>query len=599
MKTIRGKLLIIYGLIFIAMASTVVSSYIAVDTQKQHLILTELLSKQKLLIERVTFTTNNISETGTVDTTRFLEKKDENIEIINGARHGVDFMLDAFTTLEYPLDGKIVRLKFGEDFLPIFEEAIKNTNYKWTSIQKEVDWLLDENNLDDIDIYKERLDSFQDINKEIINDSDYLTQICKEEADRKKNFSNWIQGVSMSISALIFLILIWFISNHFEKPINQIRKVFKNMAKGDFEERLTRKHDDEFRALFLDFNHFVDSLLSIRAIEDYILSEDHLSKNLSFIQQRFMSFAPYDRIHLYYEDAKGLKTKMSQGEDNTEYKIIDEILYYDEIKLIDKNNIVLPIQINGVYLGYARFESVSGFDKSAITFLKFLKDKLIFTFYKSLLFKDLLAIVTDGLADLAESRDPETRQHLIRMSSYSQLIAEQLSKNPKYSDQIDQVFIENIKLTAPMHDVGKVSIPDSILLKPGRLTDEEFEIMKTHTLEGGKVLNLINERFSRYNLTYFSMAADIALAHQEKFDGSGYPNHISQEEIPLAARISALADVFDALTSKRPYKEAFSLEESYKIIRNSIGSHFDPDVVKAFFENQEEIESVYKAYKEV
>ncbi len=169
----------------------------------------------------------------------------------------------------------------------------------------------------------------------------------------------------------------------------------------------------------------------------------------------------------------------------------------------------------------------------------------------------MLAIVTDGLADLAESRDPETRLHLTRMSTYSQLIAKQMRKTDKYKDVIDDEFLLNIKITAPMHDIGKISVPDNVLLKPGKLTEDEFDIMKTHALNGSIVLRRIHNRFERYNLSYFDMAAEIALCHQEKYDGRGYPNGVVGDDIPLSARISALADVFDALTSKRPYKEAF------------------------------------------
>jgi response regulator RpfG family c-di-GMP phosphodiesterase len=185
------------------------------------------------------------------------------------------------------------------------------------------------------------------------------------------------------------------------------------------------------------------------------------------------------------------------------------------------------------------------------------------------------------------------------MSSYSQIIARQLQKDGVFLDEIDDVFINNIRVTAPMHDIGKVSVPDAVLLKPGKLTDEEYEIMKTHAGAGAEVLRKIHGRFEKYNLSYFYMAAEIANFHQEKYNGSGYPTGISGERIPLSARISALADVFDALTSKRPYKEAFSLEKSYAIIRESIGTHFDPKVVDAFFKSQNEIESVYEKYKEV
>ncbi len=151
-----------------------------------------------------------------------------------------------------------------------------------------------------------------------------------------------------------------------------------------------------------------------------------------------------------------------------------------------------------------------------------------------------------------------------------------------------------------MHDIGKIGIEDNILLKPGRLTEEEFAKMKTHAAHGGgDILTKLDEKFRYYGITYFDMAANIAYGHHEKFDGSGYPNGIVGEEIDLAARIIAIADVFDALTSKRPYKDAFSLDKSYGIIEESIGNHFDPQVAEAFFRGKEEIERVYHDFKEI
>lgn len=599
MKSIRGKLIFVYILIFLALASTVISSYIAIDTQKQHLILTELLSKQKLLIERVTFTTINAAETGLANQERFLEKNKEHEASLSTYKEGVDFMLRAFTNLEYPLDDKIVKLRFRGAFLPIFNEAIADSKLQWQKVKSEAEWLLNPQNLSNLSLYEQHLDEFRNMNKELITDADYLTQICRAEAERKKIISTWIQFISIAVSILIFLILVWFIANHFEKPIQQIRNVFSKMAKGQFEQSLERSEDDEFKALFQDFNRFVQSLLTIRKIEDHILAEDDLSKNLDFIQNSFKTFAPYDTLHLYFENTSGQKVCLMRKSGKTTYAEVENIAFFENVTQLDDQNIALPILVNEAYLGYVQFVSKKAFEETVISFLETLKDKLAFTFYKSLLFKDLLAIVTEGLADLAESRDPETRQHLIRMSSYAQLIAESLRKKSAYANVIDQGFLDNIKLTSPMHDIGKVAVPDHILLKPGKLTDEEYKVMKTHAYEGAVVLRSIHERFTRYNLTYFDMAAEIAHYHQEKFDGSGYPNGIQNSDIPLAARISALADVFDALTSKRPYKEAFSLDKSYNIIRNSRGTHFDPDIVDAFFEAQDEIEAIYAIYKEI
>ncbi|MGE5319591.1 MAG: HD-GYP domain-containing protein [Hyphomicrobiaceae bacterium] len=171
------------------------------------------------------------------------------------------------------------------------------------------------------------------------------------------------------------------------------------------------------------------------------------------------------------------------------------------------------------------------------------------------------------LAKAGEYRDEETGNHIIRMSKYARLIAEELKLSAMECDEIEAA--------APMHDIGKIGIPDQILLKPGRHTPEEQKIMRSHPLIGHEILDGSPSR-------YLQMGAVIALGHHEKFDGSGYPQGLAGEAIPLAARIVAVADVFDALTSNRPYKRAWSFQDALKFIQTESGRHFDPDCVRAF-----------------
>ena len=185
-----------------------------------------------------------------------------------------------------------------------------------------------------------------------------------------------------------------------------------------------------------------------------------------------------------------------------------------------------------------------------------------------------------ALAKLAESRDPETGAHLDRIREYCRALCEQLLRHGPYVDQIDGDYVRMVYLTSPLHDIGKVGIPDRVLLKPGKLTDEEFAVMKQHTVIGGETLNAAVQ--ARPEAEYLRMARDIALSHHEKFDGTGYPLGLQGRDIPLCGRIVALADVYDALTTKRVYKEAFSHQKSRGIILEGSGRHFDPAVVEAF-----------------
>ncbi len=185
-----------------------------------------------------------------------------------------------------------------------------------------------------------------------------------------------------------------------------------------------------------------------------------------------------------------------------------------------------------------------------------------------------------SLAKLAESRDNETGDHLERMRSYADALAREMLTWDKFKGVITEDFVVALYRSTPLHDIGKVGIPDSILLKPGKLTSLEFDIMKTHTSIGGDTLRAADIEAGQNS--FLAMGRDIAYFHHEKWGGSGYPFGLHELQIPLPARITALADVYDALSSKRPYKEPFSHDKSKEIILAGNVEHFDPDVIKAF-----------------
>ena len=190
-----------------------------------------------------------------------------------------------------------------------------------------------------------------------------------------------------------------------------------------------------------------------------------------------------------------------------------------------------------------------------------------------------------SLAKLAESRDNETGAHLERIREYSRLLADHIFMQDKYHDYLDGDFVQLIYMTSPLHDIGKVGIPDSILLKAGPLTPAEFEVMKQHTVIGSNTLHAATT--AHPEAKFLCMARDIARSHHERFDGRGYPDRLAGLSIPLCGRIVALADVYDALTTKRVYKPAFSHEKARKIILEGNGTQFDPDVVDAFLDNED------------
>jgi putative two-component system response regulator len=202
-----------------------------------------------------------------------------------------------------------------------------------------------------------------------------------------------------------------------------------------------------------------------------------------------------------------------------------------------------------------------------------------------------------ALAHLAETRDPETGNHLRRTQEYVRTLARSLQHHPRFSAYLDERTVNALAQSAPLHDIGKVGIPDHILLKPGKLTPEEWEIMKTHAEIGAQAIAQA-EADSTRPVEFLRIAQEIARGHHEKWDGSGYPNALAGEEIPISARLMALADVFDALICARVYKPAMPMEEAYRIIVAGSGSHFDPDVVAAFVGEFDTFKRIAATYAE-
>ena len=195
--------------------------------------------------------------------------------------------------------------------------------------------------------------------------------------------------------------------------------------------------------------------------------------------------------------------------------------------------------------------------------------------------------IISGMANLIESRDTDTGEHVNRTSRYVKIIAEEARARGVYADTITDHFIILLYTLAPMHDVGKIVVSDQILKQPRRLTEEEFEMMKKHASNGGAVVKKILDGITDED--YIRFAADIATYHHERWDGTGYPLGLKGESIPLSARIMALADVFDALISKRCYKDAIPIEEAFEEIKSESGSHFDPKLVEVFLESKDKL----------
>lgn len=599
LKRISTKIISIFALILICLTITIAASAVAVDTQMQHIAITELIAAERINIERVIDVTDAVART-------YLAGNEPPIDLeeldgtINASEEMIDGIVDSIRNKSYTLvDGEVYELKFRDEFEYQLFDALDQFEANWIETKSDVDFLIDETNMSDRDSYKIVYESFKQTNPTLLMLSDEFIMLCLIEANAKRELSFYVQIGSILIALVTFILLVRLIVRDFYKPFIEMKSNSNKMGKGKLDIHFKRQMNDEFKTLYDEFNLFIDNLNFIFTLEDKIIMENSIYIILRYIYDNFRVFIPFESISLYYTslDQKSVITinETELLETESDHMINDFVG-----KTIVKDKIIMPIEIDDLSLGFIQFcfEEGINIEDRYTNFLMLIKHKISVAFYKGLLTRELLSIVTNSLAQMAEAKDPETGFHLKRMASYSQLIARKLQATLEFETEITDNFIRDIAYAAPMHDIGKVSIKDEILLKPGKLTEEEFEIMKTHASAGGEILDELHKEMSRFNIYYFEMAAQMAWGHHEKFNGQGYPNHLVGKQIPLAARICAISDVFDALSTKRPYKEAFPLEKCYSIIEEGIGTHFDPVIANVFLNSKEEVETIFYNYKE-
>lgn len=270
------------------------------------------------------------------------------------------------------------------------------------------------------------------------------------------------------------------------------------------------------------------------------------------------------------------------------------------LKLINqesiKSNVIFPLIVDDSVFGFMFFSSRkrNAFDKKAIVTGENIAQDLANIVDKTFLTKLMFSEMTTAFSDLVEKKDSETGEHLDRMVEYSKFISERLLSHPDKDYRISRRLIREIIIHAPAHDIGKVGIPDHILKKPGKLTKEEFELMKNHPTIGANIFRDLKKSLQIFNQDFFEVAENITRYHHEKWNGLGYPEGLAGLSIPIEARIVAIADVFDALTSKRVYKGAFNFEKAWDIIIDSSGTHFDPVLINLLNDNKDAFYQLYE-----
>ena len=417
-------------------------------------------------------------------------------------------------------------------------------------------------------------------------------------------------------------------------PLEELYNGFGTLGVGLLEDQKGEKDSikgviDEIRGVFRSIREMLDLVENINKNVSF-------NDTLNYIFETFSKFVPYTyigiamftsdgtrRLKASYgvagEHHKGMaaelvgltveleSTSLWKLVDSGKPRVINDLEEYFKTRVINsyskillehgiKSSITLPLIVSSEHIGFIFFSSnkTNVYKESHVDFLESVSSAIAISMEKNIFIDELVYSSVLALAKLAEAKDEETGDHIDRMRRYACKLANLLKNEDRFMNIINPEFLMDMEKFSPMHDIGKVGIPDNILLKPGKLTEEEFNVMKTHPIFGAEVLRKAEENINHMGRSMFAMGIDIAKSHHERWDGSGYPEQLRGDNIPLSARIVALADVLDALLSNRPYKRAFTFEESTAIILDGRDKHFDPLIVDVFEAHLEEFRDIYK-----
>ncbi len=468
----------------------------------------------------------------------------------------------------------------------------------------------------------------------LVVSSEKLSVAFQSMMEQKLSQIRLFLQISAVLGAALLLGMLWLLKRGIMQPIQSTLKGFEQVAQGDFTHPIPISGNNEIAHMGNAFNQLTNRLNAMFKLTNRINQGTQLDEVLAFVHTEFQQFVPLDWVGVLYATPDNQRLSLEryfcpknqaftdntfampaslQGNIHVPYSV-----HFNDNNLPTTDYLEHALAHNGlqsaVYLplqtetnsnvntanAYMVFASASkAYQPEHIEFLSNIAAVISHVFEKTVVMENLVIAAIKGLAKLAESRDPETGDHLTRMALYSAIIAEQLGQNSAYSAMITPAYVRDVFNFAPMHDIGKVGIADSILLKPGKLDAAERAEMERHPTIGAEVLQLAEAQVQAHGRSMFKIGIEIAAAHHEKFDGSGYPLGLSGQAIPLSARIVAAADVFDALTSKRPYKEAWPVEQALDYICSNAGKHFDPEVISALERAMPRVLEIYNRLKHV
>jgi len=519
---------------------------------------------------------------------------------------------------------------------PLINQQIEELEVLWQDFRKNVETILYWDNSGSNN--SKELAYIAEHNKELANYTNLLFATISNYFNEHNQKMLYIYIV-LIIASLIFLIyLIYRVYQQIFKPLYELYKGMDQIGVNRYNltNQIKLKNDKFFAPIFKEINDMFARITTVFDIVNNINQSTSFHDTIKYIYETFAKFIPYNYISIalledsfqlttYYvvadQNLDELKKKLIGLTANIKETSLAKLLETGEIRVINdydeyfknrettlysqmliengvKSSITVPLRINQEKIGFIFFNSKMKniYNDKHVFFLNTIANSISISFHKNILINDVIYSSVLAMTRLAESKDKETGEHLIRIKDYSGLISSWLMKTEKYQFYVTPDYIAEIKKFSPLHDIGKVAIPDHILQKPGKLTKEEFEKMKEHTTAGAVILKEAESFMAKNGQRYFRMAIDIAESHHEKWDGTGYPNGLKEEEIPLSARIVAIADVFDALTTKRPYKEPFTFDETFAYLIDGKGQHFDPYIIDLLVAHKSELYDMYKKF---
>lgn len=511
-----------------------------------------------------------------------------------------------------------------------FHQKLLTLSTNWSNYNKSIDIIMTQSS--DSAIFKNAVLNINKSDAVLLNNCESINELIR--IDISKEFNRFKIGAIILISILLILTLytLYRLYHFLFLPLRELYTGFSQMGLNG---KANVADEHGLNQVLLEVRSFFAAMKEIMRLMGEISASSSFDESLKNIFESFKPYMPYSYIGIaLFKNGNPNKLIASYGvagqvhnnlanqllglEVNVKEtslgrilesgipRVINDYENYFENRVINsysaillengiKSSITLPLKMNQKNIGFIFFSSnlKDIYKMKHVKFLEMVGKAITVSFEKNIFVDDLLYSSVLALAKLAEARDEDTGMHLTRMKNYSMLLTKLMKDHPDFKNQIDSQFLVDIEKFSPMHDIGKVGVSDTILLKPGKLTFEEFEEMKHHTIFGANVLREAEENLNQNSRSLFRMGIDIAQSHHEKWDGSGYPEGLVAAQIPLAARIVALADVLDALLSKRPYKQPFTFEDSLEIIKSGRGQHFDPMIVDVLLNNVEAFKKIH------